>query len=71
MLVQFKSGKVYSKCTSLMQGPQNPTKKDISSIAAGKYTTSKKNMAKLLYNFFAQYNNYISVLMASKTTTNK
>ena len=60
----------------IMQGPQNSTKHDVGlpSIANRKYTTSKKSQhGKTYYKqiFFVQCNNYIPLLMASKTTKNK
>ena len=55
-----------------MQGLQNSTKHDGLSIRTRKYTVIKHNIAKLPINmFFAQNNNYIPKLMASKSTTNK
>ena len=56
-----------------MQATQNSTEHDVLSIATGKYTVIKKhNTAKTFYiPFFAQHNNYIRVLMASKTSSGK
>ena len=55
-----------------MQGTHNSAKHDVLSITTKKYAMSQRTFihSKTYYRFFAQFNNYIIVLIASKTTTN-
>ena len=63
MSVTFKSNKVHSKCTTLMQGLQNATENHVYCNRVNKH-----NMAILTANnFFAQCINYIPLVEQLQT----